>query len=775
MNRGQKRRQKKQAPKASQTTLELAIGHHTAGRLNKAEELYRQVLQADPDHPQALHLLGVIALQGGDNARAIELISSALAIKPDFAEASGNLAGAHYNLGNTQKAQGAGDQAMASFRKVIAINPDFAQAHNNLGNLLQERGELEPAAASFRRALAIKPDYAQAHNNLGTTLNALGDPLGAEHCYRHALSIDPDSAQTHNNIGNALKERGLPAQAIESLQKALAINPHYAQAHNNLGNVYKSQGKLDAAVDCYKTALSINPDFAEAHINIGNALESSGDFEPAIEHYQQALGLNPQSAAAHNNLANVYKNLGQYFKAVDSYRQAISSKPDYAQAHNNLGNVFKELGRLDDAAHSYRKALSIKPDYHQAHSNLVFALLYSTAPTAADILEETRRWDKQHSDRAPATSFDNSPQPDRKIRVGYFSADFRMHAASYLLEPLLAQHDKSQVELFCYAEVARPDPVSARFKGHCDHWRSSVGLSDQQLVALIRADMIDILVDCTGHTAGGRLRAFSSKPAPIMVNHFIMHGTTCGLGVFDFVLSDPLLTPPGLEGQFSEQVVSLPRGAFAFYPDQQWPDVAPPRQQDAQSPVFACVGDPVRIGPQAIALWSRLLEGIEGAQMIFKHGAYNDPQTRQYWQDTFKELGQWARFEGVDGGWGRNMNFYGRVDVVLDTLPMSGGTSCIIPLWMGVPTLTMAGAYYAHRSGTAMVSFAGMAELSVENAEDYLSLANQLINDRSRLNTLRATLRQTIKASPIMDARGHRAAVEGVFRKMWHTWCAAQH
>ena len=645
----------------TQQAIDLAVQHHNAGRLPEAESICQQILKSDPNQPVALHLLGVIAHQVGKHDIAVDLITMALAIKPDFADA-------YSNLGNALQGLGKLDEAVASFHKALAIKPDFAMAHNNLGAVLKELGKLDEAVASYHKALDIKPDFAEAHSNLGLALQELG-------------KLD---------------------EAMASYHKALAIKPDYAEVHYNLGNSFKELGKLD--------------------------------------------------------------------EAVASYHKALVIKPDYAEAHNNLGNAFKDLGKLDEAVTSYHKALAIKPDYVEVHSNLIFTMLYFPSTTGGTILKEALRWDQQHGNRGEVAKHDNKLDPERLLRIGYVSGDFRQHAVSYLLEPLLAGHDHEEVELFCYAEVLRPDLVTERFKGHADHWRSTIGLSDEKLADIIRADMIDIVVDCTGHTANSRLRALTRKPAPVQVSHFSMYGSTSGVKAMDYVLSDCVLTPPGFEDQFSEEVVILPHGAFAFRPDPDWPEVETPPPTGG-GPLFACVGDPVRIGPATTALWARLLEMVPGSRILFKHGAYGDPKTREAWHGKFKELGNHLIFEGVDGGWARNMDVYGRVDVVLDTLPMSGGSSCIIPLWMGVPVITMAGPYYGHRYGSAMVTLADMADFSAEDPEDYLRIASDLANDPERRTSLRHTMRDTIKASHILDARGCAADIEAAYRKMWRAWC----
>lgn len=307
MNRAEKRRQKKLAKKATRKgkpgqpnpaidqSLTLAVQHHTAGDLGKAEALYQQILQADANHPVALHLLGVIAHQVGKIDLAVERITQALAAKPDYAEA-------HSNLGNAFKDLGRLEEAVASYRQALTIKPDFADAHNNLGNALKIMGLMDEAAASYHDALAINPAYAEAHSNLGNAFNDMGKPEKAVASYRQALAIKPDYADAHINLGNALKDMELFDEAAASYQKALAINPDHAEAHNNLGNVFRELGKLDEAIASYHKTLAIRPGYAEAHSNIGHTFKDFGKLDEAVESYRKALAIKPDLSGAHSNL-----------------------------------------------------------------------------------------------------------------------------------------------------------------------------------------------------------------------------------------------------------------------------------------------------------------------------------------------------------------------------------------------------------------------------------------------------------------------------------------
>jgi tetratricopeptide (TPR) repeat protein/SAM-dependent methyltransferase len=281
--------------------------HHQAGRLPQAEAIYRRILQVDPDHPDALHFLGLIARQVGNAEAAIELIGKALALKPDYAEA-------HNNLGNVFKQQGRLEEAIASYRKTLKLKPDFAEAYGNLGNALKEqadrgkRGKLDEAIMCYRKALALKPDLAEMHSNLGNALRDQGKSHEAVASYRRAIALMPELAEAHSNLGNVLNEQGRLEEAVSSFEKALTLRPNFTEAHNNFGNVLRELGRAEDAVTSYRQALSLNPNYVQAYGNLGNVLREQGKVNEAILSYQRALQIS-ESAEIKTGFAQCIRNL----------------------------------------------------------------------------------------------------------------------------------------------------------------------------------------------------------------------------------------------------------------------------------------------------------------------------------------------------------------------------------------------------------------------------------------------------------------------------------
>ena len=343
--------------------LWLAMQHYRAGQLQQAEQTGLEVLRADRAQPDALHLLGVIALHRAQWQTAAEHLRKAIALSPPNAQLHLDLGVASYQAGNPQ-------QAEQSFREALRLKSDFAEAHNNLGNALRDQGRFSEAEASFTMALHLRPHYAEAHNNLGNVLLNLGRPTEAENCYRQALQFKPDYVEAYNNLGNVYQKLGRPTEAEACIRSALRLRPQFAEALNNLGNVLLDLGRPAEAGTCYQKALQLRPSFVEAHTNLGSVYLELARYAEAEACQRAALRLQPDCADVHNNLGIVLMSLARHAEAEDCFRTAIRFNPNHAEAHNNLGIALWEQGQLAEAETSYRTALRLRPDFAKAHTHL---------------------------------------------------------------------------------------------------------------------------------------------------------------------------------------------------------------------------------------------------------------------------------------------------------------------------------------------------------------------------------------------------------------------
>ncbi|HEX4797539.1 MAG TPA: tetratricopeptide repeat protein [Humisphaera sp.] len=676
--------------------IDLAIRAHQAGRIAEAENLYRQILARQPDHPDALHMLGVAAHQAGRNIEAIELIGKALRLRP---------AAAHY--------------------------------HCNLGLALLGDNQPEQAAAEFNSALAITPAFPEAHNNLGSALKRLG---------RHD-------------------------EAIAAFARATTLRLSFAEAHYNLGNALMDARRLDDAINSFRRAVAARPNYFDALNNLANALRLRGNFDQAIDIYRKLLALQSQAAdraKTHSNLATVLKDAGQFDEAIAQFRAAIALDPNLAEAHHNLATALRDAGQIDEALAAAQRAVDLRPDFAAAATGRLYMLNLHPAYDAAAIFAEHRKWNERVA--RPLVSdiarHDNDRSPDRRLRIGYVSADFRMHPVARLLLPLLAHHDQSAVEVFAYADVNQPDAMTARVRSHVDVWRDASVLSDEEVARQVREDRIDILIDLGMHTVGNRLLTFARKPAPVQATYLAYCGTT-GLETIDYRLTDPYLDPPGMPNQcYSEASLHLPRTYWIYEEPTAAPTVNPLPALANGYVTFGCFNNYCKVSDRTLETWARLLADCSGSRLTVVAGT-GLPRRRVL--DAMARQGVDAdriRFVGR-AGLAEYFAFHHQIDIALDPFPYGGGTTTLDALWMGIPVVSLAGKTAVGRGGLSILSNAGLPELVATSAHEYVQLAMRLAHNLDHLAGLRTSMRERMLASPLMDAPSFARDMEAAFRKMW--------
>jgi protein O-GlcNAc transferase len=638
-----------------------------------------------------------------------------------------------------------------------------------------QAGRLAEAETCYRRVLAAHPNHATVHSNLGVALYDQGRLAEAVAAYRQAICINPDYAPAHFNLGNALREQGKLVEAVAAYRAAIGINPDFAEAHSNLGNVLRDQGKLTEAVASCCQAIRIKPDLADAHSNLGNALRDQGELAKAVASYRQAIRVNPDLADAHSNLGNVLRDQDKLAEAVASYRQAIRVNPDLADAHSNLGVALDDQGRHDEAVAAYRQAIDIKPDHAEAHSNLLFSLNYDDKSTAAHLFAAHREWGERNCRQiSRPTAYANIREVGRRLKIGYVSPNFHRHSVACFVEPLLMGTDRQAVEVFCYAEVKRPDAVTGDLLRLADHWLVTVGLSDDELAERIRADGIDILVDLAGHTTNNRLRVFARKPAPVQVT-WLGYPNTTGLEAIDYRLVDAVTDPVGeADAWASETLVRLEDGFLCYGALKDVPEPTAPPCLKTGTVTFGSFNNPAKVSAATLDVWAMLLSRLPQARLLLKGKPFADAATRALFLARLGERGLAAdRVELV--AWLSDANthlaLYHRVDIALDPFPYNGTTTTCEALWMGIPVVTLRGDRHAGRVGASLLSQIGLTDLIANSVEEYVEIAVALARNPGRLSDLRRVLRPRVAASPLCDGPAFARKMESAFRMMWQHWC----
>jgi len=682
----------------------------------------------------------------------------------------------------TQNAWDAGGAALAAWqrgdnasaeqacRATLLHDPANRPAARILGVIAYQSGR-HPEALSLLRSAC---DGAEDHTNIGAVLRALGELDEAEVEYRRAIALDPHSVAAHHNLGNLLYDQTQYADAATAYSAATALSPDHADAWTGLGRSLQQQGQLNEALEAFRRAAQCKPPNAEAHANLGTLLMALERNEEAQTVLRQAVILDPKHALAHGNLGALLARSGASMAAEQSCRSAIALAPGEHRWLTNLGVALLTQGRQEEAEACYRRALAQRPDYAMGHGNLLFSLNYRTDITAEAIFAEYRDWDRRHARQlaSDAPPFELDRTPGRRLRVGYVSPDFRQHAVALFAEPLLAAHDHSNVELYCYANVAVPDVATARFRSLADHWRDTLALNDAQLAELIRTDRIDVLVDLAGHSANNRLLTFARRPAPVQVAYLLGHGYTTGLSAMDAFLADAILAPDGTDALFSERLIRLPRIPLAYAPPPDMPPVTPLPALANGFVTFGYFGRTERLNDKVIEAWARILQAVPQARLVLN----NKPFLEAGFRDLM--LTRFAR-HGIDPHrldlvcttpqqqtWGA----YGGIDIALDPFPHNAGTTTIEALWQGVSVLSLAGRPTVGRFGASILHAIGLDDGVADHADSYVTRAVAAASDLSSLAQLRAGLRQRFAASPLHDAAGLARAFETAYRTLWDEW-----
>jgi protein O-GlcNAc transferase len=633
-------------------------------------------------------------------------------------------------------------------------------------------GRLQQAAQLCAQILRVDAGHAGALHLLGLIAARTGrDDLAVQYL-ETAVRLRPDFADAHNVLGIVLVQQRKPAEAAASFRRALAARPDFAMAHGNLGNALREQGDLDGAAASFREAIRLEPNLAEAHSNLGSVLQQQGRLEEAEACLRQALRLKPDSAEIAYNLGIVLWRLERFDEAIACNERAVRLRPDHAEAHANLGNALMERGQVDEAVAEYRAALQLKPGAVHIHSNLIRILHYHPGCDPRAIADECRRWNARHAEplASEIRPHANLPDPERRLRIGYISPDFRDHADSFFTVPLLSHHDHGRFEVICYAQVARPDALTERLRGYADIWRDIVGLSDQQVAELVRGDRIDILVDLKVHTADNRLLVFAREPAPVQVTWLGYPGTT-GLSTMDYRLTDPYLDPPGLfDAFYSEESLRLPDTFWCYDPLTDQPSVNALPALEAGAITFGCLNAFSKVNDGCLALWARVLQAVPRSRLLLQ--APPGPARDKVLAGLQRGGIDAARVQFADRcSRPEYLKLYHRVDLCLDPLPYNGHTTSLDAFWMGVPTLTMLGRTAVGRAGWSQLCNLNLNELAAETPEPFVAVATELADDLPRLQELRRSLRQRMERSPLMDAGRFARHVESAYRAMWRRWC----
>jgi len=770
-----------------------------------AAESYARALALKPDMGPAHFNLANLLRDKGDLAAAESAYGRALALMPEHAVL-------HMNLGNLLRRLDRLDEAIACHRRALALEPQRHEARFNLANALLAKGERDEAARCYREVLAARPGFVDAAANLAALL--LSDRAGteADELIAGLLARDPrsrtalmllarrriveerwaeaeaalcraleagavDDADAHQVRGLCLFRLGDAAGAVEAYRRSLAIAPDLAATLNGLGVALQALGDLGAASEALQAAARRRPEDSDILANLGTVLVARNEVDDGIALLRKSTQLNPTDATAFSNLGHALFLIGHLSEAVAACEAAVRLKPDYADAYSNLGTALGNQGRLTEATAAFERALALDPEHGQSYSNLLFLGNYDPDMSLAALAELHRSFGRRQ-ENAAVLRHEVDRNPGRTLRVGYVSPDFRQHSVAYFAEPLLAAHDPGVVEVTCYAAVKKRDDVTERLQSRAGAWRNILGMGDAAAADCIRADRIDILVDLAGHTAGNRLGVFARKPAPVQAT-YIGYPNTTGLTRMDYRLTDASADPAGAADAslYTEELYRLPRCFLVYRPPPEAPPVAARPGAAAGHVTFGSFNALTKVNGRTVATWATILHAVSNARLVLKNSSLIDAGTQARYRDLFASHGIAAGRLDLVGYMperGGHLALYNGIDIALDTFPYNGTTTTCEALWMGVPVVTWRGDRHAGRVGASLLAAVGLDELVAPSLEAYVGLARDLAGEPERLAALSRSLRERLKASQLLDARGLARALEAAYREMWQRWCRDQ-
>jgi protein O-GlcNAc transferase len=588
-----------------------------------------------------------------------------------------------------------------------------------------------------------------------------------------------ESSKAFTNSG---KETGpFPAgdtrRSEASLRAAMDREPERALHHNNLGSFLGQMGRFVEAEKAFRDAIELDSNYAKAHANLAVALVKMNRFAEAEVESNTAIALQPDLPQAYGALGSALDGLGRPVAAIKALSAALERNPSSHEVAMQLAKLLGDMGRQDAATALQQALVSRYPDDPALRGNLLYGLHHTYGDDGPLLLREHAAWSARHADplSAGVQPHLNDRSIDRRLRVGYVSADFREHPASRFLLPLIEAHDPKQVEVFGYNDVLQPDHLTERFEAAAHVWRNTGTLSDGELAKQVREDAIDILVDPTGFMAFNRLLTFARKPAPVQISYFGYPGTVA-LSAIEWRLTDSLLDPPGMtESHYTEKLIRIGSSAMVYAPLSNTTEVQPTPALSNGFVTFGALNRLSKVTPAMIALWGKILAAVPNSRLLILSPSIHEKEAEDEVRQLFAKHGvPPERLELAPRSSRESyLKLFNHIDVHLDTFPYNGCTTTCDGLWMGVPTVTLAGRAYASRMGLSLLTQVGLKDLVAETPEQYVRAAAQLASDRLRINAVRASLRAHMICSPLMEYTGAARNIEETFRAAWRIWCGS--
>jgi protein O-GlcNAc transferase len=737
-----------------------AVTELQQGRAAQAAAICNDVVRAQPRHAGALHVLGIVAAQGGSPAAAADYFRRALAVEPDDPAVG-------CNLGNALRDLRQPTEALAAYQSALRAAPDFAGAQYGAGNALLDLGRATEAIRSFDAAIAVEPGNAGAHNNRGNALLQLGKVDAALESYRRALRVQPGFELALANCTRALLQLQRHDEALRLADRRIALRPGNGEAHQDRGLCLLQLERAAESLASYGAALAIQPDNVEALYGHGLAARILQRHAEALADFDRAHRLRPESVDILYRKAEALRDARRLSEAAACFARVIDMEPGREFA---LGNLIQARLQLCDWT-DYRPNLERAGQAVEAGARayLPGAFLAIARSPAAQLACARAFWGTRSS-AMPDPPRSRTPRTHERIRIAYLSADFREHPVAVLLVGVLESHDRSRFETFGISySPAQETAIGRRIRAAFDHYTDVTGRSDSAIAALLDELEIDIAVDLMGFSAHGRPGLFALRPAPVQVS-FLGYGGTMGTASYDYLIADATVVPHSEQDQYSERIAWLP-DCYLPCDDRRAVARHTPTRTACGLPengfVYCCFNTHYKITPDVFDLWMDLLRSNADGVLWLSEGT----------AEVRENLSREAARRGVDAGRLRfaarladaaeHLARYRVADLFLDTWPFGAHATASDALWAGLPVLTMCGSTFVGRVAASLLRSCGMPELVATNPVEYRSIALELSAQPARLAELRARLAGNVAARRGFNTARYSSHLEQAYAQMW--------
>jgi predicted O-linked N-acetylglucosamine transferase (SPINDLY family) len=698
-----------------------------AGDLARAVSLLDRVIRLAPGHASALCNRG-LALQGlGRFGAALESYDLALTVKHDHAIA-------HFNRANLLKELGRRDDALRGYEQAVAFNPGFVLAHYNRGVLLQQLADWDAAAACYDRAIAIDAGFVDAHYNRGLVRQQCERWTDALADYDRAIALRAGHAEAHCNRAVVLQRMERLDAALASCDRAILLRAAYPEAYSNRGIVLHKQRRLAEALASFDEAIALKKDFANAHANRGHVLRDLKQFAAAIESYDRALELGSDSTGL-----------------LGLRRHARLQICEWTDFESDLNEIIREIER----------GVPASPPFHILVSS-------HSAPLQRRAAQSWARIENPPNGTLPVIV---RRERRERIRVGYFSADFRNHPTSYLIAELFELHDRKRFETTAFSfGPESPDPMRQRIKSACDRFVDVRGNSDREVAELARQMEIDVAIDLMGFTHLGRPGIFAFRAAPVQVNYLGYPGTM-GVPYMDYVIADRTVIPEGHEADYDEKIIRLPDCYQVNDRRRRIANEVLTREElglPRNGFVFCCFNNPCKINPSTFDAWMRILERVPDSVLwLLEDNAAASCNLRREAERRHVSADRLVFGERMPPS--QHLARHHAANLFLDTFPYNAHTTASDALWAGLPLLTCVGNTFAGRVAASLLNAVDLPELVTVTPTEYEERAILLAAEPRRLHEVNSRLLDRRSSAALFDtprfARHLEAALQVIHER----------